>query len=41
MPAMAMPLSNTCWTTGKRRIPPVTISGMVAMLAICVAKSKK
>jgi len=41
MPAMATPLSITRSATSRRRMPPVTISGMVATVAISRAKSRK
>jgi hypothetical protein len=41
MPTSAMPLSRTCWATARRRMPPVTISGMVAVCAISCANERK
>ncbi|MCY1417195.1 hypothetical protein D9M71_327230 [compost metagenome] len=41
MPTMATPLSITCSATGRRRMPPVTISGMRATLCTSRANSRK
>ncbi|MNR53803.1 hypothetical protein D3C85_1738790 [compost metagenome] len=41
MPTMATPLSTTCWATGRRRMPPVTISGMLATFCTSRANSRK
>ncbi|MGY3695320.1 hypothetical protein ACVIGA_005400 [Bradyrhizobium sp. USDA 3240] len=41
IPAMATPLSSTCCTMPMRRMPPVTMTGILATSAISRAKSRK
>lgn len=41
MPTMSTPLASTCSATGRRRMPPVTITGIRAAARMSRANSTK